>query len=417
MNDARSESAMRVLYADTCVHALNPTNTLMPSLIAATADATNYGPGYSSDEEIGNGIERFVERTGPYDAIVLGPNVPVVARTSEDFLKHARYVQRYTALASSFESNLSFYKDVIGALHRLPVRFRIASLLMLDHYGVVPDQMSRVRDLDLHIIAPNARFSKRLKDLSGWASEERHYQRKKQHLSDAWLDYVSAHSERVLTTVHFVAENEFAFRGLADRPYRVSVPGIAYHMRERARDALMVAGIRPNRSSAVLFRAAGRAGWPVFNSFLLLKLYNLLFLRDLIETKFAFTAPGGFGMPVRKFFEIPAAGALLICMPPNGYEALGFRDGVHYARAEPENLCDVIADMERNPERAQSIARAGFQHVFEHHSLHARVRQLRECFNALCNGTFRGADWIDGQYVVASDQTGAQTKNLENCAG
>src|SRR5262249_30239324 len=163
-------------------------------------------------------------------------------------------------------------KDLLASLPRLPVRFRIASLLTLDHYGTGHEQVRRLQDLDLHVMAPNARFSAKLDQLPSWASQERHFVRKKERLSDAWLDYVSSHPDRVLTMLHFVSESEFIYRGLADRPHRIAVPGVGYHMRQRAQSVLRERGIRERRNRTLdLFRLANRVGLNVFSSFLFLR--------------------------------------------------------------------------------------------------------------------------------------------------
>ena len=51
--------------------------------------------------------------------------------------------------------------------------------------------------------------------------------------------------------------------------------------------------------------------------------------------------------PVRKFFEIPAAGAAMLCTPPVGFPGLGFRDGETHVEVEPEALPDIVADLRR----------------------------------------------------------------------
>jgi hypothetical protein len=128
-------------------------------------------------------------------------------------------------------------------------------------------------------------------------------------------------------------------------------------------------------------------------------LYNLLFQRTLADTQCVYTARGGFGIPIRKFFEIPAAGALLLCSPCNGFEALGFESGRHYVAVEPEDLPDALAFWLRNSD-AQKIASMGHALMLARHSSSARGEQIERCLHKMVAGQFTGARWVGGQYLV-----------------
>jgi hypothetical protein len=153
-----------------------------------------------------------------------------------------------------------------------------------------------------------------------------------------------------------------------------------------------------------VYRVLRRLGLPMLSRFLPQKLYQLAFARGLLDTKLVYTARGAFGMPIRKFFEIPAAGALMVCVPPTNFAALGFRDGQHYVAAEPEALPQLIGELLSNPDKAAGIARSGQNLVFAKHSLAARAGQLRACLDSLAAGTYRGADWVDGQFSLRGER-------------
>ena len=93
---------MKILYTDSYSHSINPTHALMPALVASAAsDARFYGPGFSSERELADGILRFAERTGPYDAVILGPAVPLFGWSPERRVAMAKYWRRYAALSST----------------------------------------------------------------------------------------------------------------------------------------------------------------------------------------------------------------------------------------------------------------------------------------------------------------------------
>ncbi len=391
---------MRVLYTDLHLHSLNPTNTLMAAMVASAADVTRYGPGFVSPSILNAGVARFVEQTGPYDVIFLGPNVPVV-QGPESWPDSLAYMQRYAALAPSPESGLAYLRDLFAALPGLPVQRRIACLVTLDYYGTVQMQIDRLQALDLHVLAPDLAFAPRIEELPDWLTGEEHFKRKRHRLSNAWADFIDCNPQRVLSSLHFVAESEFFFRSLEGRGNMASVPGVEYLLRAKAQRELRKKGITP-ASKAIFnaYRLLNKLRLPVFARFVPLKVFNLTYQASLLNTKFVYTARGGFGIPVRKFLEIPAAGAVMICTPPLGFAQMGFRDGEHYIEAAPEAAADIINELARDPERAQSIADGGRNLVWRQHSLVARAAQLRQCIDAMVAGTYSGSCWDRGEFVV-----------------
>ena len=138
---------------------------------------------------------------------------------------------------------------------------------------------------------------------------------------------------------------------------------------------------------------------PVFSHPILLRLYNLLFQKTLFESKCIYTAKGGFGIPIRKFFEIPAAGCLMICSPPNSFKELGFEHNVNYINAEPSGLNEALEYWLDNP-KAQAIANAGQQLIKQKHSLSSRGDQIEKCIRAMVSGNYKGSHWRDGEFII-----------------
>lgn len=393
---------MRVLYADAYLHSLNPSNTLMSNLIASAVDDISfYGPGFLPESLLELGLLRYIELTGPYDALVLGPNIPLFARTEGDISASVNYALRYTALSSSNHTLEKYFNNILDVVPKAPIPLRFACLVTLDYYGCGQAHIDRIEQFGLHIIAPNSTFSIRLEDLPEWSHQEAHFRRKKHLLSNAWTNFVTQNPERVLTTLHFVSDSEFSFRGIAERSNLISIPGVEYVLRKQAILALESAGIKySSKHFFNLFRLADNIRLPVFSRFASLKLFNTLFFKDLIDARSVYTATGGFGTTVRKFFEIPAAGSLMICSPPIGFSDLGFRSGEHYINAEPDQLPGILKEVEADPDYAQAIASVGRQLVFDKHSLRARASQLRSCFDAVRENNYKGAFWNDGVFSL-----------------
>jgi hypothetical protein len=398
---------MRLLYIDCYHHYLNPTSALLPALVSAAAEqVTFYGPGYSSAADLQSGLAAFVDRTAPYDAVMLGMQVPIFAWDESRLLGSMRHLNHYTVFSSSKEIVLPFFRDVLRNLARLPIRHKIISLLNFDYYATTERHTKVLESIDAYVITPGVQFAPRMEELPEWAWSERHFVRKRQMVSNAWNDFLVRNESRVISLPHFVSDGEFSFRGLADRRCRVSIPGVEYVMRRRGRSTLRERGIRPAAKPIFnLLRYADRLGLRVFSHKLGMAMYQAAYRGNLIDTRIVYSAREGFGIPVRKFFEIPAAGAVLLCVAPHNFKELGFINGEHFLEVGPDELPGAIDALEREPERAQRIAANGRQLVFDRHSFAARSEQLANCFQAIERGHFGGSRWNSGNFVVQSEMS------------
>jgi hypothetical protein len=397
---------MKILFVDCYHNYLNPTSGLVPALfVSAAKDVCFYGPGYSSEEELKDGIRAYVDRTGPYDGLVLGMQVPLYAWDDDRLLRNALHVQNYNAFGSPVSTLLPFFKDVLANVGGLPIPHRFISLLNFDYYVTTPRHTAVFEELRAFVITPGVQFAPSPEELPDWAWQERHFVRKKSMISNAWIEFLRRWPDRVLSLPHFVADSEFSFRGLAERRHVVSIPGIEYVMRKKGRETLKARGFRPaGKPTFTFLRIADRLGLRLYSKYPFLKLYHAAYQGSLIDTRFAYTAREGYGIPVRKFFEIPAAGAVMLCLPPIGFSELGFRDGENYLEVTPDDVPDAIESLMREPERAQAIASAGRKLVLERHSLAARTGQLAQCLDAIEAGAFGGSAWKQGEFQMLARQ-------------
>ena len=393
----------RALYVDIDLIHLNPTATYFPQLIeAAVPDVSFYGPGFSSPDLLAKGLLSWIRETGPYEVIFIGPNSPILVENLDDEVIRSTlaYMRDYTAHGHQDSQIVAFFKDLFAVLPELDIKHRIATSLNFDYYGATDVQVQRLQDWNLTLIGPNEQFVRPLAELPDFVTQEKHFQRKKARLSDCWFDFLHAHPERVITALHYVLPSEFSHTPIHLRRPVVAVPGVEYHLRKEANVALRRAGIRiASKWYFHLFRAANRLGVPVYGHPLGLHMYNHCFQRTLKTSRYVYTARGGFGLPIRKFFEIPAAGALMLCSPCTGYQELGFTDGVHYHSVEPDALPGVLQELSRTG-AGHDVAVAGRKVAATNHSLQARAQQIALCLQALTNGTYRGARWRQGQFFI-----------------
>ncbi len=394
---------IRALYVDIDLIHLNPTATYFPQLIeAAVPNVSFYGPGFSSPEVLAKGLMDWIRETGPYEIIFIGPNSPILATTLDDDVirRTLRYMRRFTAHRHADAQIVAFLQDLFAALPKVDIEHRLVTSLNFDYYAATNAQVQRLQDLNLTLIGPNEQFVRPFSELPEFVVQEKHYRRKKAQLSDCWFDFLHAHPERVITALHYVVPSEFSHTPIHLRRPVVAVPGVEYHLRKNANAELRRSGVRmASKWYFHLFRILNRLGMPVYAHPTGLHIYNQSFQRTLKTSRYVYTAPGAFGFPVRKFFEIPAAGALFLCRPCTGYHDLGFVDGVHYLSAEPDGLPGLLQELARTG-AGHDVATAGRQVAANNHSLQARARQIKLCLQALMRGTYRGACWQQGSFVV-----------------
>jgi hypothetical protein len=101
--------------------------------------------------------------------------------------------------------------------------------------------------------------------------------------------------------------------------------------------------------------------------------------------------------PVRKYFEIPGKGTLLVCSRFYGMEHLGFKHMVNCIVIE--KLEDIVDVLKIDMTEAQRIARNGLALIKENHSSLARAKQWKSSFDLIIKGEFLGSTWENGKYI------------------
>lgn len=384
---------MRILYVDIDARFLVPTRNLVPAMLVQAGEVCFFGPGYVTSQQLAKGLDAFIAEHGPFDVAVTNthalfsdiygaPMQPVVWNRSYEFSFPGGDLLRLPEIAHAFE--------------RLAMP-RIGLFLESDFFYWTAREIDAIQQRADYVMGFGTAFSPRRKDMPSLAGESF-----AGNVTDNWASYVEENRERVASVLHFVAAGEACFTGLSHRPNPWSVVGIQYVARRVASERLRQAGIDPVTESP-LRRAMGLAKRVRLirkEPKLAQRWLNLDFSLRLQQSRYAYTCGSGIDMPIRKFFEIPAAGAVLVCKPFSGITAAGFRHGENCIVCEPEDVVEAHHWLESDPERAQRIADAGRMLVLQQHSVTARARQFAATFSAIADGSFAGGEWIDGEYVV-----------------
>lgn len=386
---------MRILIIDFAYQYMNRTAMLWKLAWRQLGDSVFFGPGHVSEEAWQGGLASFIRRNGSFDVIVCG-ELLVSSLSSE----HDREV-----LAKAVERNYDNPFNVRTALDSCSRNFeefleadaiRVLSMLEFDTFNMHASHRKRLDDANVFIVGWGEDFVRPKESLKGLESETFSGQ-----VNDRWYDFVKFNRRRIISSPGMVAENEFYWTTLANRKDRWAVQGSRYYAREEARRRLKKIG-RPfvGRTLVNLISVINRIDprilrWPSVRVAM-----NHLWEEGFRTSRYAFTCGSALRLPIRKYFEIPASGAVLAAQPCNGFSALGFQDGENAIITEPENIIEVDAMLCDDRDLAQKLASAGRELVWERHRVGARADQYAQALEAISTGCFHGTQWIEGKFTM-----------------
>jgi hypothetical protein len=350
---------------------------------------------------LAQGVERFIERHGPFDVILATEHIVFFDAPNQASLEKA-YRRQY---AMRFQAKMISYASKIFESYTRAQGIKGVVLLESDYYNFPKHQVDLLENLDGYFIGFGEQFVRPVQELKYLSCESFAL-----HTNDRWHDFVVRQRPRLIAMPAFLNEAEFAWHPLSDRNTRWCVLGAKYWARQEARRILKAHGIRlTGEWLAPLVSLLGRLKLRPYGCALSQKTINYLFRNALESAKYAYTCGSGLGYPIRKYFEIPAAGSVLVCMPCNGFQALGFQDKTNALTCLPQNLVEVHHALEQDPGWAQSLADAGRQLVWEKHRTSARAIQLDESFRSILAGRFVGSYWDSGDYCIMEQDDRGQT--------
>ena len=391
---------IRAVYVGINYRYLNPTPSLIPPLLARAFSTHFYGPGFVSRQSLERGLAAYVDSVGGVDIIF----------ASKDFAsgypleRFGRFLTRYAVMLNGGVLTSQVLRDVRSYLVANQSKV-VCFLTDLDPHSVPQVDLDNFALHAKFFILWGRQFLNTLGD-GDWAAVEGHLQRKLQrgHCLGLLDKFAQQEDRQVISLGFFVSEPEFYWGGLENRPFDVAVPGSAYARRQYFLKALRARSDarQPNFAYRYFFKIADRTPLRPYSRFHLVQLYNLLFQRALSRTKVCVTDGGANNYPVRKFFEIAAAGSLLACPPTQGMDALGFRHNVNYLAVHTaDEALEVARTVFTDLDRCERIAAAGRDLAFAKHSLASRTEQVQAAASRIVGGTFAGSYWKDGEFRCA----------------
>ena len=390
----------RLLYVDVNASFGNPTRNLLPVALMKACDVRFFGPGYVSSDVLARGLPAFIDQYGPFDAAA--SNTLVLFSDASDPARYAKAVRANYAYDGGSDDLL--YLPIIAKQFSALSIPRLALLLENDFYNWTAKERDGIDTAADFFIGFGQEFCPFVADMPHLKSE-----RFAAITTDVWADFCRSNSHRVASLLHFVADSEFSISPLASRHDDWSVMGVQYHARQVARDALLKSDITPvidTRLRKLLFLLK-KLRLVRGEKRLVQKLLNADFMARIAATRYSYTCGSALDMPIRKFFEIPASGSVLVCRPFHGFQEAGFIDGKNCMIVEPEEIMDAHRVLVKDPDLAQRLASAGQHLVMEKHSLAARARHLASIIEAVASGRFVGSHWMEGEHCLRTVAPGS----------
>jgi hypothetical protein len=93
--------------------------------------------------------------------------------------------------------------------------------------------------------------------------------------------------------------------------------------------------------------------------------------------------PSIFNYALGKYYEIPAAGSLLLACEIADYGKAGFIPNQHYIPITKSNVISIIKRCLKNPEEYEHIRKRGMKFVRKNHSVTNRMDILKAMFGRL----------------------------------
>lgn len=388
----------RILLLDVNLHYVNRTRLcLAKALEAAAVQVDRFGPGFTPSDVLQRGLLEFLEGRPAYDAIVASEHLAFPIRS---WTSAARKMFRSNYVYYFPDTDLASLPRIGGELRQVDV-FKVATLLETDLYRMTPEWLDELEGKFDCFVGFGEQFVRRRDELPGLAVE-----RFAADTTDVWADFSRSQGARVISLPHFVDESEID-RGalIGSNRFDVAVPGVLYHDRAQVlakvqSSPLKVAPRRPDAWS-VLRRIVGTHTSLYLRS-QIDRQRQMSFAAQISNSTFSFTCGSRLRWPLRKFFEIPALGGLLVCIPFSGAESAGFLPGQHYLSATADSVLEVIADSQGSPSNMKQIVRDAQDLIRRRHSVQARGSQLSCALEVAQRGCLQRTKWEGGDFIVES---------------
>lgn len=363
-------------------------------------DVVFFGPGHVSEESWEAGVKKFISSNGPFDVIV---SAELLISSLNTEISHTLE----KAVAETYDFNFDV-KKALAACQKNYEEFvdaksiKVVSMLEFDSYNMHHSHKARLDETDIFVVGWGEEFIKPRAEI-----EDLNEEVFGPSVNDRWYDFVNDNRARIISSPAMVSETEFYWDRIEKRSSAWMVQGARYYKRVLLRENLKKHGI-PCKGEALAnwISFLNRVDPKLLTKPLVRNLFNFFWQERFRRSKFAYTCGSSLGFPIRKYFEIPASGALLLADKCNGFSALGFRDKENSLIIDVTYISEVGEWLQNNTELIQKIAKSGQELVWNKHTISARAKQYKKAINAIYSKQFFGSKWVNGNFQLNKKDVG-----------
>jgi Glycosyl transferases group 1 len=380
---------IKVLYLCTNRIYINDNLQLFPLLFRSLYNTKFYGPGFVSKEILDKGISYFEKINGPFDIVVTDAVILFwnIESGHLPFSAGHNYF-KYEECISSFKEMKNFYNSC-----DIPVKIFYPNF---DFYHAKPQNINDLSKVNPFIIARDRQFWRYKHEMKELANET--FQ---SNATDNWINYVEENQHLIISFPGIINNTEFTYHPLHERKYDITVPGAHYHHRKEAFRVLNNnKTIKWQKRGSIPLRKFDNLIRRTWKSRLSLSWYKTKFNMSIEDSKMVFTCGSALGFPLRKFIEIPAKGAMLICVPFYGFKNFGFVNNENCIVCYPKDLIKTVTYFKENNSKAQEISLKGQEFIWNKHSFIARQNQLKQVISCILSNKFDGTYWKNGDFII-----------------
>lgn len=390
-------------------------------------DVDRFGPGYSSEKELENGLQKYLEKKrGTYDTICVTWAF-ILSCTSVNTLRNIYYWHRYDLSKYSINHAIKFSDSIFKELLKIKgilkwiIYYHDVVNLSKEWYLILDNLLDKE---DFYLQSLGREFIPYV--------EENNLKIFGLNITNFMLKLAEDYNEKFISIpVQAALSDEYYYGALENREFDWCIPGnldSSYPERGRVLNAVKRGGFSVwdeaiDRIMAYKNSIKSRKDYCEYlnrkdrfiNAYIMkqpnvyipnhIKSVEIARFREnyregLRKSRFAF-ADGGLGHSiVRKFIEIPAAGTVLMCENIIGLEKLGFKNGKNMIEVSSENVVEITKELYRDTVKMQEIADAGRKNVIENNTVKSRVKAMEAAMKAILNNEYKGSHWENGKFLV-----------------
>ncbi|MFG6357728.1 MAG: glycosyltransferase [Acetatifactor sp.] len=392
--------------------------------LAEIAEVDFYGPGFSTEAELEQGILDYAEKEGPFEAVIL---IFSLLYSSLDLSSIRDIYQFHRCKLSDYSVNqvVRYADRIVDDIKKLDTVQMV--LFDQDIINIRNEWYNCLADLldgGFYILSPGIEFLPTFVEREGRSFGDGLM------LNNRFRNLLEKYPQRSISIGTIASiPGEYYWGPLENRKYDWVVPG-------------NIDGCYPNRGK--ILRMLEAKGYKVFQGFIdrtmayrvdssrierceyqqgivrqvderlgkpspylqaAMRRESIAAWREnykvsLRKSKIAYADGGDGHVVVRKYIEIPANGTLLAGDNVMGLERWGFRNWENMVIVTPENVLDITEELLKNPEKMQDIANKGRQLVLSVHTTRKRAEDTIRAIESIRNGKYQGSYWEDGKFII-----------------